>query len=121
MSLYVWLVGALVWVGTLAGAFLYGIDTGDDRATAAVAREERVARVATAAAVSAAASAIAGIEVKQVTIRQKAQTEIRREPIYMDCQHPDAVRRLLDAALTNSEPASAAGSGKLPEAIRTDR
>ena len=101
LNLSALLIAALVWAGTLTAAFFYGVSTGDDKATAAVAREERVARVVTAAATSAAASAIAGIEIKQVTIRQKATTEIRRDPIYIDCRHPQAVLDLINRSLTN--------------------
>lgn len=115
MSLYGLLVGGLLWLGSLTAAFFYGVNVGDDRATAAVAREERVARVATAAAVSAAASAIAGIEVKNVTIQRKLEREVLTREVFRDCRSgPDAVQLLnASSAVAPAGPAAAA-SGQLP-------
>lgn len=121
MNLAALVLAIAVLLGSAGAAYVKGRADGRALERDKHATELSIEVRATAAAASAAADAISKIEVKHVTIRQLAQTEIRREPIYMDCQHPDAVRRLLDSALTNSEPASAVGSGKLPETISPDR
>lgn len=105
----------LGWGATVGGAFLYGVGVGQDQEIATQAREDKIAQISRAAAAMEAASAIAGIKVNHTTIRQNAAKEIIRDPIYLDCNHPDAVRRLLDSALANGAAASApAGGGKLP-------
>lgn len=115
MSLYAILAGALIWIGTLGGAFVYGIEVGDDRVTAAVARENRVAAVATAAAVSGAASAIAANKPRNITIRQETEREIQTQIQYRDCVHsPDQLQRI-NSALTGEDP-QPAGSGLVPKA-----
>lgn len=108
-------IGA-AWLASLGAAAGFAYSAGADHCNAVQAREERTAYIATAAAASAAASAIAGIEIRHTTIRQRAATEIRSEVRYLDCRHPDSVRRLLDAALNNAEPASSADRGQLPPA-----
>lgn len=111
---YILLALVVAWGASVAGAFFYGQGVGKDSEIATQAREDKVRSIATEAAASAAAHAISQIQVKHTTIRQQATTEIRRDPIYVDCNHPDAVRRLLDAALTNGGAASApSGGGKL--------
>ena len=115
MNLYALLIGAVMWLGTLTAAFFYGVNTGDDHATAAVAREDRVARVATAAAVSAAASAIAGIEVKNVTIQRKLEREVLTREVFRDCRSgPDAVQLLNASSAIDPAGAASAAGGQLP-------
>jgi hypothetical protein len=115
MSLYAALAGALIWAGSLAGAFFYGIEVGDDRATAAVAREDRIAAVATAAAVSGAASAIAANKPRNVTIRQEIEREIQTNVVYRDCKHSPEQLQRINSALTGDDPLPA-GSGIVPKA-----
>lgn len=52
----------------------------------------------------AAAQAIAGIEVKNVRITQKMETEIREKPVYRDCVADDSVFALTNEAITGQEP-----------------
>jgi hypothetical protein len=61
------------------------------------------------AALAAAAEAISQIEVRNVTIRQKAETITREVPVYRDCRHGGDGLRLLNRALTDT-PEPAAGS-----------
>lgn len=104
-----------MWLGTLTAAFFYGINVGDDHATAAVAREERIGRVATAAATSAAASAIAGIEVKNVTIQRKLEREVLTREVFRDCRSgPDAMQLLNASPGIASAESAAAPGGQLP-------
>lgn len=57
-------------------------------------------------ALQAAASAIAQIEVKQQTIVQKVQHEVKTKTVYRDCVVPADGRSLLNSAITgNPEPA----------------
>jgi hypothetical protein len=63
------------------------------------------------AALAATADAIAKMEIKYVTVRQKAETVVREVPVYRDCTHSDDGLRLVNEALR--EPA---GSGELPPA-----
>lgn len=61
-----------------------------------------------------AAEAISKLEVKNVTIRQKAETITREVPVYRDCHHDaDGLRLLNEALAPGSEPA---GHGELPGA-----
>ncbi|HQR71242.1 MAG TPA: hypothetical protein PLE54_11600 [Burkholderiaceae bacterium] len=67
------------------------------------------------AALQATAAELAKIDVKQVTIRQRAETITREVPVYTDCRNtPDAMRVLNDAlAAPGSQPA---GNGVVPAA-----
>lgn len=64
------------------------------------------------AAIAGAAEAIAKIEVRNVTIRQKAETVTREVPVYRDCRHDGDGLRLLNEAL--SPGAQSAPESKLP-------
>lgn len=108
------LAGALTWLATVAGSYIYGVGIGQDIEIATQAREDKIVHAVSAAMADRAASAIAGIKVNHTTIRAAATKEIYRDPIYLDCNHPDAVRRLLDSALTNAAGPVRAGGGKLP-------
>lgn len=61
------------------------------------------------AAIAAASEAISKIEVRNVTVRQKAETITREVPVYRDCRHDGDGMRLLNQALTDS-PEPPAGS-----------
>lgn len=65
------------------------------------------------AALAAAGEAISKIEVRNVTIRQKAETVTREVPVYRDCRHDPDGLRLINQALIDPKPAD---SGKLPAA-----
>lgn len=105
------LVGALLAVG---GAFVLGMDIGDDRAVARQAKQEALIREVSLAGQVAAAAEIAKIEIQQTTIRQKVEREIIKEPVYVDCRHGDVALRLLNSALEN-ERAGPAGDRVVPE------
>jgi hypothetical protein len=66
------------------------------------------------AAIAAAAEAISKIEVRNVTVRQKAETITREVPVYRDCRHDGDGLRLINQALTDAD--EPAGGGKLPAA-----
>lgn len=68
-------------------------DSADAKAAAAV---EKAATAATDAAVAA----IKGIEVKYVTIKQRAETVTREVPVYRDCMHTDDGLRVVNQALS---------------------
>lgn len=107
----------VVWGGSIAAAGFYGYGLGQDREIADQSRVAKAIEAAGKEAADKAAQQIGQIKVKHTTIRQNAAKEIIRDPIYLDCNHPDAVRRLLDSALANGAAASApAGGGKLPAA-----
>ncbi len=95
------------------GGYLWG--RSDGRALEAgqqVADEALIATVATAAQ-TAAAREIAGIEIKNTTIRQTVESKTRENTVYRDCRHADGVLDLVNAALTGTQPA---GGGQLPVA-----
>ena len=53
------------------------------------------------AALAAAGEAISKIEVRNVTIRQKAETVTREVPVYRDCRHDPDGMRLVNQALAD--------------------
>lgn len=58
------------------------------------------------AALAASGEAIAKIEVRNVTIRQKAETITREVPVYGDCRHDPVGLQLVNQALApGAEPA----------------
>lgn len=110
------LLAAVIAIGALTGsAYVQGRRDGKAAELATQAREDRAAAVATQAAASAAAHAIANMEIRNVTVRQQAQTVIREVPVYRDCVHDERVFQRINAALTGSEP-EPAGGGQLPAA-----
>lgn len=114
------MIAALLWIGTLGSAYWYGVEVGDDHATAAVARENAIADRAIAAAVSGAASAIAAQRPKNVTIRQETAREIRTNTVYAECRHsPEQLQRINSAiAGGGAEPT---GRGVVPGNGTADR
>ena len=71
------------------------------------------------AALAAAGEAISKIVVRNVTIRQKAETVTREVPVYRDCRHdPDGLRLANQALGAEAEPAD---RGKLPASDTADR
>jgi hypothetical protein len=103
VSLYASLAAALLWAGSVGGAFWYGIGVGDDKVTAQIAREDRLAEKVSEATATAAAKAIADIKVTNTTIRQTLEKEVHERTVFRDCSSgPDSVRML------NSSPAIAA-------------
>lgn len=84
---------------------------GQDNVYAEQAKLEEVEKRTREAALIATAEAISKIEVRNVTIRQKAETVVREVPVYRDCRHDPSGLQLVNEALT--APGSA-GGGKLP-------
>jgi hypothetical protein len=85
---------------------------GQDNVTAANAKLMDVETRTREAAIAAAAEAISTIEVRNVTIRQKAETIVRENVVYRDCQHaPDGLRLVNEALTGKSQPAD---PGELP-------
>ena len=76
------------------------------------AREDRVRQETREAAQQGAAAAISKIEVKNVTINRKLETEVREKAVFRDCRSgPDSVRIYNSGVPGYAEPA---GGGELP-------
>lgn len=76
------------------------------------AREDRARQETREAAQQGAAAAIAKIEVKNVTINRKLETEVREKAVFRDCRSgPDSVRIYNSGVPGYAEPA---GGGELP-------
>lgn len=100
-------VAANPWVLVAAGLVLAAshgavawksYSLGQDSVYAEKYKLEEVERRVTEAATAASAKEISKIEVKHVTIRQRLDREIIKEPVYTDCRHsPDGMRAVNDA------------------------
>ena len=97
---------ALGAVLLLAGAYGWGRYDGRSIEIASQARTEKAIHAAAEASQLAAAAEIAKIEIRNVTIRQKAETITREVPVYRDCQHSDDGLQLVNEALAPPKPAS---------------
>lgn len=115
LALNPWLLLAagLALTGAVGGAYIKGRSDGRAVEIAQRVTIEEVAKAAREASQQAAAEAIANIEVKNVTIRQKLETEIREKPVYRDCHADQRVLDTVNEAITGNPPAS---SSKLPAA-----
>lgn len=112
-----WTILAIVlfYLGSLAGAGWKGYHLGEEHVIAAQAKEQADIKKGQDEALQAAATAIAKIDVRNVTIRQKAESIIREVPVYRDCVQPADGLQLVNEAL--APPDAGAGSvhpGKLP-------
>ena len=111
-----YLAGAL-WVASLGATAAWFYEAGADSELATQAKVDRARQETRALAAEAAASAIAGIEVKTVTIRQQLQREVQTREIYRDCVAGPDARRLLNSSPGIAQPGpGAAGGGELPAA-----
>lgn len=118
IPLWILLAAVIAWGASAGGAYVYGRSDGRELEQATQLREADIEQRATNAASRAAAAAIANIEVKHVTVKQRVETEIRDRPVYRDCQHPDSVLRDINEALTGQpEPT---GDRELPAAGAAD-
>ena len=88
----------------------------DYYAAKAIENKELIERAAQASR-EAAATAISGIEVKNVRITQKLETEIREKPVYRDCVADDSVFNLTNEAITGQE----SGDPGVPASGANDR
>ena len=109
MNLYAALAGVILWGASLVGAYFSGVGVGADHEVAAAARDNAIAAKANDAAASAVAGALSRIEVKNVTIQQKLEREIRTREVFRDCRSGDAALQLLNATpgVAASGPVSA--------------
>lgn len=89
----------------LAGTHWYAYHSGAAHERGAAAEQAQLIEKAGDRAALAAAEAIAKIEVKNVTIRQRVEREIHEKTVYRDCRHSPDGLRAINAALTGSEPA----------------
>lgn len=103
MNPYVWLGGCVLMAAALVGAYAGGRADGrkleqyeQDRAAEAI----RDARDALQAQV---AEGLANIQVKNVTIKQQAETVVREVPVYRECKHAPEGLELVNQALTGIE------------------
>ena len=107
---YLYAAIAVALLGSITGAYVKGRADGRAVETAQQAKlDAQVQRIAEAAQ-RAAASEIAKIEVKNVTIRQKAETITREVPVYTDCKHDPAGLQLVNEALTGGAKPSSSGA-----------
>ena len=95
---------ALAAVVALSGAYAYGRYDGRQLELATQYRESRAAEVSRDAALKGAAEAISKIEVRNVTIRQQAETITREVPVYRECRHDPRGMRMVNEALAGAEP-----------------
>lgn len=100
------LVGVLSVLLMTGGAYVKGRI--DGKAIERADQAEVVAAIASAKeqAQKGAAEAISRIEVKNTTIRQTLEREIRETPVYRDCRHtPDGLQSINAALSGRAEPA----------------
>jgi hypothetical protein len=113
-----WLIlGVTLLIGS-AGATGYwqGAKHKADEIAAQTARDAALVEKARDAMTAAAAESISKIEVRNVTIRQKAETITREVPVYGDCRHDKRMLDSVNEALTGQPPAD----GKLSAADSAD-
>lgn len=104
------IIAALVAVMSAGwGGFRLGVD----HQVASEIDKRQVVAEAVDAANSAAAAAISKIVVRNSTIRQEVEREIRTNTVYADCRHSDAGLRGVNAALTGAQTVTP-GGGQLP-------
>lgn len=107
------LVAVLLGIG---GAYALGREHGKESEEARKAREAELIQKGYDKAILAASDAIGKIQVKNTTIRQRAEVQVREVPIYKDCRNPDDMFGLLNDSLTNAEPDKSSGEGGVPNA-----
>lgn len=113
LPLLPWLILAVTLLVGAAGATGYwkGSQHTADQIAAQQAREAALVEKTRETAAQAAAEQIAKIEVRNVTIRQKAETITREVPVYSECKNtPEMMRQLnssLDASTATDRPANA--------------
>jgi len=113
------LLGILAfYVLSVGGAAVKAYQMGGEHQIAATHEAQVEYEKGRDAALQAAASEIAKIDVKNVTIRQRAETITREVPVYTDCHNTPDAMRVLNDALTGAE-SGPAGSGVVPPANPT--
>lgn len=110
MGLNPQVIGAtfLAFVLGCGGMYIWGRHDGKAIEAGRQMQNAELIRQVEAAAQRAAASEIAKIEIKNVTIKQKAETVTREVPVYRECTHDALGMQLVNEALT--PPARPTGS-----------
>lgn len=116
MNLY--LIAGIAWAASIAASGYVAFGLGQDHEIAKQAKQEKVISEVRQAAMDAAAEAISKIEVKNVTIRQELEREIRTNTVFRDCRSGDAAVRLFNSAIPDAERHQP-DKGKLPAANAT--
>lgn len=113
--MYAWI--ALAALVGFAGAGYQGFRMGQDNVIARQARDDQVRMETLQMAQQGAAEAIAAIEVRNVTIRQKLETRIVDNPVYRECIADDGVLQLTNEAITGrpDTPANSSVPGAGPD------
>jgi len=112
MNPYVLLAAGIFWVASVAGAGWYGIGVGRDGEIAGQAKINQAINDTKEQAQQGAAAAIAKIEVKNVTINRKLETEVREKPVFRDCRSGHDSMQLYNSGIPGyTEPP---GSGVVP-------
>lgn len=117
---YVVLALAAAVVASYAAVGYKGYRMGEDHCVAENAKLVAVEIRTRDAAIAGAAEAIGKIEVKNVTIRQKAETITREVPVYGDCRHDPVGLQLVNQALAPGG-AKPADRRELPRTDAADR
>lgn len=117
MNPYIVLAAVLASLGLASATGWKCYHLGEEHQIAAQTKQDELIRAVSQASQEAAAAAIAKNKPVFTTIHQAVQKEIIHDQTYINCRHPDVVRRLLDNALTQTvtvtEPA---GDSELPHA-----
>ena len=114
-----WLLLAVVLLVGASGATGYwqGSKYTADQIAAQAAREAALVEKTREVAALAAAEQISKIEVRNTTIRQKAEVITREVPVYSECRNDPRTLSLLNESLSpGTAEARPAGGGKLPAA-----
>lgn len=116
-SPWVILAAVLALAGISGWSYFKGRSDGSDAVIARQARDDEIRFETLQLAQQAAAEEIAKIEVKNVTIRQRLETQIRDKPVYRDCIADQRVLDTVNEAITGD---FTAGPGELPAAGSND-
>lgn len=118
-ALLPWLILAFLVLLGGAGATGYwkGSQHTADQIAAQAAREAALVQTTRDTAAMAAAEQISKIEVRNTTIRQKAEVITREVPVYSECRNdPRTLSLLNDALAPGAAEEKPADRGKLPTA-----
>lgn len=109
------LLGAILAVILAAGA---GYGKGHKDASLAIAAQQKhdddLVRKATESMEQSVAKNIAGIEVRNVTIRQELQREVVEKPVYRDCVNTPDGLSLINSAIRGVAAPVGPGRGVVP-------
>lgn len=101
---YIMLAVAALLIGSHGVVAFKSYRLGQDQVISEQVKMDQLEQRTREAAMQTAAEAIAAIEVRNVTIRQKAETITREVPVYRDCVHgADGLRLINEALLTGRQ------------------